>query len=294
MRPAAAKRVSRATFISDPMTIGETLMAAQLQLAPISDSPRLDAEILLGHVLGLSRAQLFVRLHGAVDATARTEFETLVKRRARAEPVAYLTGEKGFWTLTLKVTPAVLVPRPETELLVEWALELLRARVQPRVADLGTGSGAIALAIAVERADAAVTATDYSDAALELARENAQQLGLQRVNFCSGNWLDALPDARYDLIVSNPPYIARDDSHLAALRHEPLMALTDGGDGLNALREIIAGARARLSSGGALLLEHGYDQAAAVRGMLQQAGFARIETRRDLSGHERASAGACA
>ena len=269
-------------------------MAAQALFAPVSDSPRLDAELLLGHVLGQSRAQLFVHLHEALDPKARSEFENLVRRRAKAEPVAYLTGEKGFWSLTLKVTPAVLVPRPETELLVEWALEILQGRPQPRVADLGTGSGAIALAIAVERADAVVTATDDSDAALDLARENALQLGLQRVRFCSGSWLAALPDAQYDLLVSNPPYIARDDAHLAALRHEPVMALTDGADGLNALREIIAGAPPRLTSGGSLLLEHGYDQGAAVRALLQDAGFKEIETRRDLGGQERASAGRAA
>lgn len=273
------------------MNIGEALMSAQAQFAPVSDSPRLDAELLLGHVLGLTRTQLFVRLHDAVAADARSEFEALVKRRARAEPVAYLTGEQGFWTLTLKVTPAVLVPRPETELLVEWALQCVAHCQQPRIADLGTGSGAIALAIATERTDAAVTATDYSDEALAVARDNARQLGLQRVAFRSGNWLDALPDPGYDLIVSNPPYIARHDAHLAALRHEPLMALTDGDDGLNALREIIRGAAAKLKAGGALLLEHGYDQGAAVRALLQEAGFAQVETRRDLAGHERASGG---
>lgn len=272
-------------------TLGEALVAAQARLAPVSDSPRLDAELLLAHAGGLNRAQIFMRLHEPLAAATRTEFETLVARRARQEPVAYITGEKGFWTLTLKVTPAVLVPRPETELLVEWALQLLRDRPRPRIADLGTGSGALALALAAEREDAQVSATDVSDEALAVARLNAQQLGLQRVAFHHGSWFGALPEAHYDLIVSNPPYIARDDGHLAALRHEPMLALTDGADGLNALREIVAGAPARLAPGGGLLLEHGYDQGAAVRALLADAGFVDIETRRDLGGHERASAG---
>ncbi|MES2489793.1 MAG: peptide chain release factor N(5)-glutamine methyltransferase [Pseudomonadota bacterium] len=273
------------------MNIGQALMAAQALIEPISDSARLDAELLLGHVTGFNRAQIFMRMNEPIDAATKASFDKLVARRAKQEPVAYLTGEKGFWTLTLKVGPGVLVPRPETELLVEWALEVVRDQSEPRIADLGTGSGAIALAIATERADAKVIATDFSDAALAIARDNARQLGLQRVSLQNGCWLQALEGEQCNLIVSNPPYIMLGDTHLQALRHEPLMALTDGGDGLNAIREIIAGAPSHLLPGGWLLLEHGYDQAPAVRELLAQAGFTQIASRIDLGGHERCSGG---
>jgi release factor glutamine methyltransferase len=273
------------------MNIGEALMKAQALIEPVSDSPRLDAEILLGHLTGLNRAQIFMRLKDALDASTLSAFDKLVARRAKQEPVAYLTGEKGFWTITLKVGPGVLVPRPETELLVEWSLELLRDLQQPRVADLGTGSGAIALALATERPDAKIIATDFSDAALAIARDNAKQLGLHRVVLRNGCWLQALEGERCDLIVSNPPYITLGDTHLQTLRHEPLMALTDGADGLNAIREIVAGAPEHLLPGGWLLLEHGYDQAPAVRELLMQAGFTQVASRNDLGGHERVSGG---
>lgn len=273
------------------MKLGEALMSAQARIAACSDSPRLDAELLLGQVLGLGRAQIFARLHDELPGADAQRFEALVARRARGEPVAYLTGEKGFWTLNLAVTSAVLVPRPETELLVEWGLELLRDRGRPRIADLGTGSGALALALASEREDAQVDATDASVEALAVARGNAERLGLQRVGFRAGHWFEALAGDRYDLIVSNPPYIAHDDAHLPALRFEPLAALTDGADGLNALREIVGGAHAHLHAGGWLLVEHGYDQGEAVRALFARAGFTGISTRRDYGDNERASAG---
>lgn len=268
----------------------ETLLRGQAQLAG-SESARLDAELLLGHVLGLSRAQLITRAAEPVSAEDARAYAELIRRRARGEPVAYLRGEQGFWTLTLKVDGNVLVPRPETELLVEWALQLADPAQDLRIADLGTGSGAIALALAAERPHAHVVATDLSNDALRLARDNARRLGLERVEFRSGSWLEPLTGEHYDLLVSNPPYIAMGDPHLADLRHEPLMALTDGGDGLNALREIVAGASAHLRDGGWLLLEHGYDQGPAVRGLLARAGFEAIETRRDLGGQERVSGG---
>jgi len=273
------------------MNVGEALVAAQSLIEPVSDSPRLDAELLLGHLTGWTRAQIFMRLKEPLDAATQTTFDKLVARRAKQEPVAYLTGEKGFWTLTLKVGPGVLVPRPETELLVEWALETVRDQQEPRIADLGTGSGAIALAIASERADAKVIATDFSDAAIAIARDNAKQLGLERVSLRNGCWLQPLEGERCHLIVSNPPYITLGDTHLQTLRHEPLMALTDGGDGLNAIREIIASAPMHLFPDGWLLLEHGYDQAAAVRELLTLAGFTQVESRVDLGGHERCSGG---
>lgn len=273
------------------MNVGEALLAAQSLIDPVSDSPRLDVEMLLGHLTGWTRAQIFMRLKEPMDAATHAAFDKLVARRAKQEPVAYLTGEKGFWTLTLKVGPGVLVPRPETELLVEWALEVVRDQQQPRIADLGTGSGAIALAVASERPDAQMIATDFSDAALAIARDNARQLGLERVTFRNGCWLQPLEGERCHLIVSNPPYITLGDTHLQTLRHEPLMALTDGGDGLNAIREIIASAPMHLLPEGWLLLEHGYDQAPAVRELLALAGFSQIESRVDLGGHERCSGG---
>ncbi len=271
--------------------LGEALMAAQSQIEAVSDSPRLDAELLMSHVTGLGRAQLLVRLQDRLTADEAQRFSALAARRARGEPVAYLLSEQGFWTLTLRVTPDVLVPRADTEVLVEWALELLRDVASPRIADLGTGSGALGLALASERRDAEVLATDASQAALAVAADNAQTLNLSRVRFIRGHWCEALPTDAYDLIVSNPPYIAHDDRHLADLRFEPLSALTDGADGLNALREIIATAGAHLRAGGWLLVEHGYDQAAAVRVLFEQAGFADVGTRRDYGEQERATAG---
>jgi release factor glutamine methyltransferase len=276
--------------------VAEVLAAAQARLAAASDSPRQDAEILLGHVLGLSRGQLFARLREPLAPEDALGFETLVARRRRGEPVAYVVGEKGFWTLTLKVSPAVLVPRPETELLVEWALELLPVTAEEcaapiAIADLGTGSGAIALALASERPQARVIATDAAPEALAMARANAASLGLERVEFRAGHWCEPLAGRAFDLIVSNPPYVAARDPHLPDLRHEPLAALTDGADGLQCLRELAAETPALLRAGGWLLLEHGYDQGEAVRGLLRAAGFADVQTRRDYGGQERATGG---
>ena len=271
------------------MMIGEALMAAQTRLVPVSDSPRLDAELLLGHVTGYSRSQILIHLRDALASKEQSEFEALIVRRARREPVAYLTGEKGFWSLMLKVSPAVLVPRPETELLVEWALEHLQKKPNSRVADLGTGSGAIALALTSECAQIEMTATEFSPEAMAVAQENAQALQLKNIRFIEGSWFAPLQKQLFDLIVSNPPYIARNDEHLEALLHEPLMALTDGADGLQAIREIVSGASAHMRPDAWLLLEHGYDQGEAVRGLFMQNGFTDIETRRDLAGHERAT-----
>ncbi len=309
------------------MTLTEALAWATQRIGAASDSPRQDAEILLAHQLGLSRGQLFTRLRETLRLADAEAFEELVAQRVNQQPVAYLTGEKGFWTLALKVTPAVLVPRPETELLVEWGLEVLNSPLPPgegpgvrdsgqnephylpnarpspvadattspggrgkiSIADLGTGSGAIALALASERPEAEVIATDASQDALDVARANAADLGLERVQFRQGHWCEPLQGERFDLIVSNPPYIRAGDEHLPALRHEPLSALTDGADGLQCLREIAATAPALLKPGGWLLLEHGYDQGEAVRGLLWQAGLADVATRRDLGGQERAT-----
>ncbi|NKF23629.1 peptide chain release factor N(5)-glutamine methyltransferase [Solimonas marina] len=276
--------------MSEATTLRAALRDAQTAIAASSDSARLDAEWLLAHVLGCSRTQLMMRGDDALAAADVQRYAALVARRRDGEPVAYLLGNQGFWSLELQVTPDVLVPRPETELLVEWALECLPADVAAQVVDLGTGSGAIALALARERPTATVTATDVSAAALAIASGNAERLGLA-VEFREGAWWQACADQCFDLVVSNPPYIAAGDEHLPALRHEPLLALSDGADGLQALRDIIAGAPARLRAGGRLLLEHGYDQGAAVRALLSAAGFTEVSTRRDLEGRERASGG---
>lgn len=280
------------------MTVGEALAAAAARLAASSDSARLDAELLLGTVIGAGRTQLLLRRDELLSAAQVEMLDGLLLRRIDGEPVPYLTGQQGFWTLDLRVTPKVLVPRPETELLVEWALELL---VSPLpfagegkklcIADLGTGSGAIALALARERPQARVIATDASDAALAVAAGNARELQLANVEFRAGSWFVPLAGERFDLIVSNPPYIAAGDPHLPALRHEPVSALTDGGDGLACLREIVADAPHHLSPGGWLLVEHGYDQGEAVRGLFAAAGLRQVGTRRDLGGQERCTGG---
>ncbi|EIT69908.1 protein-(glutamine-N5) methyltransferase, release factor-specific [Hydrocarboniphaga effusa AP103] len=273
------------------MTMAEALASGKARLAPCSDSARLDAEWLLADVLAISPGALPARSRQALDEAQRTRYEQQLARREQGEPVAYLLGTQGFWTLDLQVSPAVLIPRPDTELLVEWSRAMLPPKAEAEVADLGTGSGAIALAIARECPKARVLATDVSQAALDVAERNARLNHIANVRFAQGSWFEPLTDERFDLIVSNPPYIAAGDPHLPALRHEPLSALTDGADGLNCLREIVAGARAHLKPGAWLLVEHGYDQAAAVRELFAQAGYLDVQTRRDLGGNERASGG---
>ncbi len=257
----------------------------------------LDAQVLLAHVLGKDRAWLVA--HGG-DALAREHgdiFYALAKRRRAGEPVAYLTGVREFWGLPIRVSPAVVIPRPETEALVELALARLPADRDLRVLDLGTGSGAIALALAYERPRAKVLATDVSAAAVALARENARRLALPNVEFLQSAWYAGLPAARggadFDVIVSNPPYVAAHDPHLAEgdVRFEPREALVSGGDGLDAMRAIVSGARKRLVPGGTLAVEHGYDQAEAVRALFALAGFTGIVTARDLAGIPRVVAG---
>ncbi|MFO7339336.1 MAG: peptide chain release factor N(5)-glutamine methyltransferase [Lysobacteraceae bacterium] len=254
---------------------------------------REDAEPLLQHALGRDRAWLFAHADEPVEAATAARFRELVERRAAGEPVAYLTGRRGFWTLDLEVGPTTLIPRPETELLVELALARLDPEAPARVADLGTGSGAIALAIACERPAAAVVATDISGPALAVAVRNARRLGIGNVWFRRGSWERALGRDRFDLIVSNPPYIAEGDPHLGQgdLRFEPPAALASGADGLDAIRAIAALAPRHLVPGGWLLLEHGWEQGAVVRALLAQAGLVEVDTARDLEGRERASLG---
>ncbi|MET0935506.1 MAG: peptide chain release factor N(5)-glutamine methyltransferase, partial [Luteibacter sp.] len=234
---------------------------------------RLEAELLLAHTLGVNRAWFFAHADDALDAAANERFDALVRRRLAGEPIAYITGTRDFWSLTLEVTPATLIPRPETELLVELALE--RLPQGGRVVDLGTGSGAIALAIAKERPDATVYAVDASIEALDVATRNGQRLGLERVTFLHGDWLAPLAGAMFDLVVSNPPYIESDDHHLAEgdLRFEPQGALASGKDGLDDIRRIVAMAQPRLVPGAWLLMEHGWNQGDAVRRLLAEGGF---------------------
>lgn len=272
----------------DPISIRELLRAA----APRAGA-RLDAELLLMHVLGVDRSWLFAHADDAPEAVAQRHFEALLVRREAGEPVAYLVGRRGFWTLDLEVTPATLIPRPETELLVEQALQRIPVDAAWTVADLGTGSGAIALAIARERPRTQVLATDASSEALAVARRNAARLGIANVTFAEGDWCDALGGERLDLIVSNPPYIEAADPHLRQgdLRHEPVAALASGADGLDAIRAIATGAAAHLETGGWLLLEHGWNQGVAVRAVLQRAGYADVHTLRDLEQRDRVSGG---
>ena len=269
------------------MTLAEALSAAgALGLQ------RIDGQLLLLHALGRSpgeRAWLLAHDADLLPDAARRDFMRFCERRAAGEPLAYITGRKEFFGLDLRVDPRVLVPRPDTETLVEWALEVVRDRPAPRIIDLGTGSGAIALAIKRQRPDAQITATDSSASALEVAAANARDLDVDTA-FRRASWLAGI-DQRFDLIVSNPPYIATRDEHLAALAHEPQGALVAGPDGLDALRAIIGQAPARLVAGGWLLLEHGYDQADAVRALLAGAGFQDIGSRPDLAGIPRCSGG---
>ncbi len=268
-------------------------IAQALASARAQGLDRLDAQWLLGHVLQRDSTWLIAHDDQPLADAAAQAYASLCQRRASGEPLAYLLGQVGFHGLTLHVTPAVLVPRPDTETLVDWALALLPtlAAPQPQVLDLGTGSGAIALAVAHRHAAAVLTATDLSPAALQVAQANAQRLGLA-VHWAQGAWWQAVPaGARFDLVLSNPPYIAGGDPHLQALRHEPTLALTPGGDGLEALRQIAAGAPDHLQAGGWLLVEHGWDQAAAVAALLAAAGLTAIAHRCDLAGHTRCTGG---
>ncbi|MEB2315251.1 MAG: peptide chain release factor N(5)-glutamine methyltransferase [Xanthomonadaceae bacterium] len=274
-----------------PSTVSALVGAGAARLG--GEDARREAEWLAECALCVDRAWLFAHAGDAVSAEQGARFAALLARRARGEPLAYILGHTGFWTLDLEVTPDTLIPRPETELLVDAALARLPEGTAPRVADLGTGSGAIALALASERPLARVLATDASAAALDVARRNAARNEVGNVAFRRGDWLAPLAGERFDLIASNPPYVALGDPHLAQgdLRFEPETALASGADGLDALRTLARGAPGHLAPGGWLLLEHGLDQGEAVRGLLRDAGFHRIETLRDLEGRERVTLG---
>lgn len=268
-----------------PATVRDALAAARA-----IGVERLDALALLAHTLGRPRVWLIAHDDAALATADAQRAAALFVRRAAGEPLAYLVGEKEFRGLSLHVGPDVLIPRPDTETLVEWALELLPGDGAADVADLGTGSGAIALAIAQARPNARVTAVDASEAALAVARRNGERLGLS-VQWRHGDWWHGLEGRRFDLVASNPPYIAEGDAHLANLGHEPQLALTSGADGLDAIRTIVAGAREHLAPAGWLLFEHGYDQAEAVAALLAGAGLVDVSSRRDLGDRARCTGG---
>jgi release factor glutamine methyltransferase len=273
-------------------TISDALHTATLLLERSSISARLDAELLLEYVTGLSRTDFRAAPERELPAAAGWSFQQLIRRRLQGEPVAYIRGHQEFWSLLLEVTPAVLIPRPDTELVVERTLALLRPEAT-EVADLGTGSGAIALAVASERPSLQITAVDVSGEALEIAKRNAARLQLRNVQFERGSWFAPLAGRRFDVIAANPPYVARGDADLSAdvSRFEPEVALIAGAGGLEAIEQIVAQAGRHLRPGGWLVLEHGWTQGVAVRERLVRSGFAHVRSHADLAGHERVTEG---
>jgi release factor glutamine methyltransferase len=278
------------------LAVGSASLAALLARArrqfPDGASAALEAEVLLAHVLGVGRAWLFAHADETIPEGDASAFLRLVERRERGEPLAYLTGEREFWSLPLRVTPDVLIPRPETELLVDTALDFVPGDAAWRIADLGTGCGAVAIAIASERPGCEVHATDSSAAAMRVAQANVESLVPGRVRLHLGSWLEPL-EGRFSVIVSNPPYVAADDPHLQQgdCRFEPRQALTPGADALAAIRHIAGHALPRLAAGGMLAFEHGYDQGEASRALLRDLGYAEVRTIRDLEGQDRVTRG---
>ena len=311
---------SNALTIHDMLVQDTACLIKNLHLDP--DSARIEVQCLLQRVLIATRASLLAHPERTLSKSEQARYQHLMQRRLSGEPIAYLLGEREFFGLLFKVTPDTLIPRPETELLVELALQRIPSHPLPasrppspasgrgvggegegnrqaergeafRVLDLGTGSGAIALTIAHERPEIEVVACDTSAAALDVARENAQRLDIANVAFVLSDWFQTFTEKRFDIIVANPPYVAANDPHLTRgdVRFEPVIALTSGNDGLRDIRRIISQAPAHLESGGWLLLEHGYNQAAPVRELLQQSGFVEVFSARDLAGIERVSGG---
>ena len=274
-------------------TIGRSLDRARDVLEAASASPRLDAEVLLAHVLGWGRARIHARSGDRLEPAAAMRFDALVERRQRGEPVAYLTGRREFWSLDLVVTPDTLIPRPETEHLVEVVLGAVPHDAGATIADVGTGSGAVALAVASERPRSIVLGTDRSRAAVAVARENADRLGCGNASFIVADACAPLAAGRWSVVVSNPPYVADGDPHLATgdVRFEPFDALVSGPRGLDMLEVLARQGPSRLVPGGWLVLEHGGEQGAGVRALLSEAGLESIETVRDLAGNERVTAG---
>ena len=275
------------------VTVRHTLVRARASLAPASGSARLDAEILLAQALGWSRARLLAHPAAALDIRSARRFEALLERRRAGEPIAYLTGRREFWSLDLRVTPDTLIPRPETEHLVEAVLAAVRPDEAATIADIGTGAGAVAIAVALERPRALVLGSDRSPAAVAVARANASRLGAGNVSFIVADACAALAPGRWSVIVSNPPYVAEGDPHLlgGGVRFEPSEALVSGPRGLDMLDTLARHAPRRLAQGGRMVLEHGGDQGPEVRALLHRAGLTSVETFRDLAGNERVTLG---
>ena len=275
-----------------PPTVSEILQTSVRELQATSPTPRLDAEVLLMHVCGLNRSGLITQGHNAFTHDQQHRLENLLARRRQGEPIAYITGTREFWSLEFNVSPATLIPRPETELLVEKALAHIPENAAWTIADLGTGSGAIALTLAKELPRCRIIATDSSPAALDVAKSNAEKFGLTNVEWREGNWFTPLAGETLDMIVSNPPYIRADDPHLEQgdVRFEPAAALVSGADGLDAIRHIALHAREYLKPGGWLLFEHGWDQAEAIGALLRRHGYRDMVCHRDLAGHARVTA----
>lgn len=275
------------------VTVARALARARTALGAAGEAPRLESEILLAHALGWGRARLLAYPDASIDPDRARRFERLVERRCDGEPIAYLTGRREFWSLDLAVTPDTLIPRPETEHLVEAVLGVVPADEPATVADIGTGTGAVAVAVALERPRAFVLGCDRSRAAAVVARENAVRLGAGNVSFVVADACTSLAPRRWSVIVSNPPYVATDDPHLATgdVRFEPREALVAGPAGLDMLETLARQGPARLACGGWLVLEHGSEQGSSVRTFLSRAGLASIETIRDLTGHDRVTLG---
>ena len=275
------------------MTLNDAIVAATAQLKNSSPTPALDAQVLLAHSLGQDRTYVIAHARDDLDTDTQKRFEQLVTKRLDGTPVAYLTGQQEFWSLPIMVTVDTLIPRPETEVLVELALEKIPEHGDFSVADIGTGSGAIALAIASERKNASVIASDSSAQAIEVAMRNANQLELDNIKFVEGATFDPLVNKIFDLVVSNPPYVPENDPHLTQgdVRFEPRSALAAGHDGLDVIRQIVEQAIDYLVPQGWLMIEHGYDQESAVEKLFERAGFEEIECYRDLSGQPRVTIG---
>jgi release factor glutamine methyltransferase len=253
------------------------------KLFSVSDSPQLDSELLLMHVLKLSRTELHIRSHDELSNEALKKLNHFISRRINGEPIAYLLGSQSFWTMDLIVTTDTLIPRPETECLVEWVLKNVNQNDDIIAADLGTGTGAIAIAIASENKNWKIDATDESFEALAVAKKNADKYALKNISFYQGDWCDALPDKKYDVIISNPPYIAENDVHLDKLIFEPQTALVSGKEGLNAIEKIAAQAKNYLKQNGVLIIEHGFDQSDAVCSIFEKNNFYDVKNHRDLA-----------
>jgi release factor glutamine methyltransferase len=272
------------TIMNDSLQIRAVLEDAVRRLETLSDSPRLDAELLLARAIDMPRSYLFAHPDEALDALAVNRFREALERRLAGEPMAYITGSREFWSLELLVTPATLVPRPETELLVDFALREIPRRAEWDILDLGTGSGAIAIAIAKERPLSRITATDISTAALDVARQNARQLEVPNIEFLAGDWTEPVHGRIFNMILSNPPYVRADDEALDALHREPRSALSAGEDGLDAIRVLARDCGALLEPGGALLIEHGAEQRDSVAKVLRGHGWTDITCHEDYAG----------